>query len=153
MRAKIIDRGRGPEIAGTRITVYDVMDYVQKGWRSDQIAGLFRLPLEDIQVALQYIKDHKEEVLTVYQRILRSAPQQAVLFRCAGETRPKSSKVASQARRGPGTPRLLRSPARVEEEEPSDSERDLPHGVITRTGKRSRISSHLLDKDCDLLNE
>ena len=27
MAAKIIDRGRGPEIAGTRITVYHVMDY------------------------------------------------------------------------------------------------------------------------------
>jgi uncharacterized protein (DUF433 family) len=25
--AKIIDRGRGPEIAGTRITVYDVLDF------------------------------------------------------------------------------------------------------------------------------
>ena len=28
MGAKIIDRGRGPEIEGTRITVYDVMDYL-----------------------------------------------------------------------------------------------------------------------------
>ncbi len=27
--ARIINRGRGPEIAGTRITVYDIMDY----WR------------------------------------------------------------------------------------------------------------------------
>jgi len=43
MGAKIIDRGRGPEIAGTRITVYDVMNYLQEGWRYDQIAGLFRL--------------------------------------------------------------------------------------------------------------
>jgi len=25
--ADIIDRGRGPEIAGTRITVYDILDY------------------------------------------------------------------------------------------------------------------------------
>ena len=30
--ATIIDRGRGPEIAGTRITVYDVMDYLKHGW-------------------------------------------------------------------------------------------------------------------------
>ena len=30
--AKIIDRGRGPEIAGTRITVFDVMDYLENGW-------------------------------------------------------------------------------------------------------------------------
>lgn len=27
MVAQIIVRGRGPEIAGTRITVYDVLDY------------------------------------------------------------------------------------------------------------------------------
>ena len=36
----IIDRGRGPEIRGTRITVYDVLDYWKDGWRYDQIAGL-----------------------------------------------------------------------------------------------------------------
>ena len=70
MSAKIIDRGRGPEIAGTRITVYDVVDYLQEGWRYDQIAGLFRLPPEDIQAALQYIEDHKDEVMTVYRQIL-----------------------------------------------------------------------------------
>ena len=42
MGAKIIDRGRGPEIEGTRITVYDVMDYLKEGRGYDQIAGLFR---------------------------------------------------------------------------------------------------------------
>ena len=70
MGAKIIDRGRGPEIEGTRITVYDVMDYVQEGWRYDQIAGLFRLPPDDIQAALQYIEAHHVEVMADYQQIL-----------------------------------------------------------------------------------
>jgi len=70
MGAKIIDRGRGPEIEGTRITVYDVMDYLQEGWRYDQIAGLFRLLPDDIQAAIQYIEEHQEEVRTVYQQIL-----------------------------------------------------------------------------------
>ena len=70
MGAKILDRGRGPEIEGTRITVYDVLDYTQEGWRYDQIAGLFRLPSEDIQAAIQYIEDHKEEVMTAYRQIL-----------------------------------------------------------------------------------
>ena len=36
MGAQIINRGRGPEIEGTRITVYDVMDYLQEGWRYDR---------------------------------------------------------------------------------------------------------------------
>ena len=70
MGAKIINRGRGPEIGGTRITVYDVVDYLQEGWRYDQIAGLFRLPPDDIQAAIQYIEDHKEEVMAAYRQIV-----------------------------------------------------------------------------------
>ena len=70
MGTKIIDRGRGPEIEGTRITVYDVMDYLQEGWRYDQIAGLFRLPPDDIQAAIAYIEAHEEEVTTAYRQIL-----------------------------------------------------------------------------------
>ena len=70
MGAKIIDRGRGPEIEGTRITIYDIMDYVRDDWRPEQIAGLFRLPLEDIQAALRYIEDHADEVVFDYRRIL-----------------------------------------------------------------------------------
>lgn len=68
--AKIVDRGRGPEIGGTRITIYDVMDYWVAGWQSDQIAGLFRLPPDDIQAAIQYIKEHEEVVTADYQQIL-----------------------------------------------------------------------------------
>jgi uncharacterized protein (DUF433 family) len=48
MRAKIINRGRGPEIEGTRITVYDVLDYTKHGWHRDRIAALFRLSSRDI---------------------------------------------------------------------------------------------------------
>ena len=70
MTAKIIDRGRGPEIEGTRITVYDVMDYWKDGWRYDQIADLFRLPPDDIQAAIEYIEQHRAEVETDYQQIL-----------------------------------------------------------------------------------
>jgi uncharacterized protein (DUF433 family) len=70
MGANIIDRGRGPEIEGTRITVYDVMDYLEEGWRYDQIAGLFRLPPDDIQAAIDYIETHKEDVAAAYQEIL-----------------------------------------------------------------------------------
>lgn len=69
MAAEIIDRGRGPEIKGTRITVYDVIDYWQEGWRPEQIAGLFRLPLDDVQAAISYIEAHEDEVMTDYRQI------------------------------------------------------------------------------------
>jgi uncharacterized protein (DUF433 family) len=66
----IIDRGRGPEIAGTRITVYDVMDYLKHGWHRDRIAALFRLSSRDIQAAIDYIEQHGEQVAADYQDIL-----------------------------------------------------------------------------------
>jgi uncharacterized protein (DUF433 family) len=66
----IIDRGRGPEISGTRITVYDVMDYYTAGWHRDEIAVLFRLASRDIQAAIDYIEAHKAEVTAEYQKIL-----------------------------------------------------------------------------------
>lgn len=67
----IINRGRGPEISGTRITVYDVMDYYKHGWHRDQIVGVFpRVSSADIQAAIDYIEAHKEEVTAEYQKIL-----------------------------------------------------------------------------------
>jgi uncharacterized protein (DUF433 family) len=67
MSAKIINRGRGPEIEGTRITVYDVLDYARHGWHRDRIAALFRLSSRDIQAALDYIDQHQDEVTANYQ--------------------------------------------------------------------------------------
>ena len=69
--ATIINRGRGPEIAGTRITVYDVMDYLTQGWHRDKIARLFRLSSRDIQAAIDYIDEHREHVEAEYQRIIQ----------------------------------------------------------------------------------
>lgn len=68
--SRIIDRGRGPEIAGTRITVYDVMDYYKHGWHRDRIAALFRLASADIQAAIDYIEAHRQEVDLEYEKIL-----------------------------------------------------------------------------------
>jgi uncharacterized protein (DUF433 family) len=71
MVAQIIDRGRGPEIAGTRITVYDVMDYHTEGWHRDRIAGFFRLSSDQVQAALDYIRAHQEEVTAEYEKIVK----------------------------------------------------------------------------------
>lgn len=67
---RILDRGRGPEIPGTRITIYDVMDYRKLGWHRDRIAGLFRLGSADIQAALDYIDARQNEVEAGYAKIL-----------------------------------------------------------------------------------
>jgi len=70
IKPRIIDRGRGPEIEGTRITVYDVMDYYAEGWHHTRIAAFFRLSSADILAAIEYIEAHKEEVQKDYQEML-----------------------------------------------------------------------------------
>ena len=70
MSPQIIDRGRGPEIAGTRLTVYDILDYVQMGWGHARIASWFRISSDEVLTAIRYIEDHKAEVMADYQRIL-----------------------------------------------------------------------------------
>ena len=69
MEAAIINRGRGPEIAGTRITVFDIWDYAKDDWHRDAIAATLRLSSAQVSVALDYIGQHREEVLAEYAKI------------------------------------------------------------------------------------
>jgi uncharacterized protein (DUF433 family) len=75
MNAIIINRGRGPEIAGTRITVYDIWDYAREGDHHTYIAAVLGLSSRQVIAALDYIEEHKEEVLADYQEILDRAKE------------------------------------------------------------------------------
>ena len=70
MAAKIIDRGRGPEIAGTRITVYNIMDYYKHGWHHSAIAAMLGISSAEVLAAIDYIEQHQSEVMAEYQDIL-----------------------------------------------------------------------------------
>jgi uncharacterized protein (DUF433 family) len=69
----IHDRGRGPEVKGTRITVYAILDYLLLAWPPDQIAASFRLSSDQVHAAIAYINDHTLEVLRDYIKILERA--------------------------------------------------------------------------------
>jgi uncharacterized protein (DUF433 family) len=51
-KAAIIRTERGLTIAGTRITVYDIMDYLNAGWTPKLIPGWLRLADEQLNAAL-----------------------------------------------------------------------------------------------------
>src|SRR5438552_385178 len=70
MQPTIIDRGRGPEIAGTRITVYDILDYSKHNWHPNSIASWLDVSTDQVLAALQYIEEYQTEVLAEYQAIL-----------------------------------------------------------------------------------
>jgi len=69
----IHDRGRGPEIKGTRITVYSILDYLLVALHPDLIAVEFRLSSEQVRAAIDYINDHTLEVLREYVKMLERA--------------------------------------------------------------------------------
>jgi uncharacterized protein (DUF433 family) len=116
MGAKIINRGRGPEIEGTRITVYDVLDYARQGWHRDRIAALFRLSSRDIQAALDYIRQHQDEVITHYHRI-RERQQQ---YQYTPEVVAKITASRRRARARLTAVKLSHSPEHVEQDDGRD---------------------------------
>jgi uncharacterized protein (DUF433 family) len=75
MAVSVIDRGRGLEVAGTRVTVYCIMDYVRAGDPPSQIAEELDLSEEQVQAALEYINAHRDEVEAQYEAILKRVGQ------------------------------------------------------------------------------
>lgn len=60
-------------IGGTRITLYDVMDYVTMDWPPRLIRDRLNLTDQQIAVALEYITTHRAEVEAEYQQVLEIA--------------------------------------------------------------------------------
>jgi uncharacterized protein (DUF433 family) len=67
---EIIDRGRGPQLSTSRITVQDVVPYLQQTCTYAEIMEIMpALTVEEIQVVQQYVRDHYDEVMEQDRRI------------------------------------------------------------------------------------
>ncbi len=66
---EIHDRGRGPELKGTRITVYDVVYYHLKGRSPNYIAAVLGLATDEVLALLKYFGEHRDEVMAVHRKI------------------------------------------------------------------------------------
>jgi uncharacterized protein (DUF433 family) len=66
--AKIVKTGRGPEIVGTRMTVYDVLEYHAEGWHRDMIADTLELSSDQVEAAIRYIEENRAEVVACYEK-------------------------------------------------------------------------------------
>lgn len=69
----VIRTGRGLTVAGTRITLYAIMDYVKDGWPSHLIRDWLHLTEQQMQDVMAYIDTHRDEVEAEYQLVLRQA--------------------------------------------------------------------------------
>ena len=71
----IVRTERGLSIAGTRITIYQVMEYIKAGQPASRIKELFKLSDEQVNGVLRYIADHRNEVEAEFEDVLKSAGQ------------------------------------------------------------------------------
>lgn len=71
----IIRTERGLTISGTRITLYDVMDYVTEQYPPKFIRAMLSLTDEQAIAALSYINAHRAEVEAEYQTVLQEAEE------------------------------------------------------------------------------
>jgi uncharacterized protein (DUF433 family) len=71
---EIHDRGRGPEIKGTRLTVYDIIPYRLNGDTPEQVVEILTgyhglISAAHIEALYRYMDEHHDEVMAVHRKI------------------------------------------------------------------------------------
>lgn len=69
----IVRTERGLSLAGTRITLYDIMEYLEAGWPPRLIQHWLNLTEQQIADVLAYITAHRDTVEAEYQLVLEHA--------------------------------------------------------------------------------
>lgn len=69
----VVRTGWGLTIAGTRITLYDIMDYLTEGWPPEAIRYWFNLRDEQLSDVWDYINSNLSEVEAEYLFVLKQA--------------------------------------------------------------------------------
>ena len=71
-------------VVGTRITVWDVLHYLDAGWSAPEIAATLHLSDTQVAAMVQYITEHREALDVVHRQIeARKAQQDAAALEAA----------------------------------------------------------------------
>lgn len=71
----IIRTSRGLTVAGTRITLYSIMDYIEAEWPRKLIKDFFDLTDSQIMAVYAYIEANREQVEAEYRLVLQKAEE------------------------------------------------------------------------------
>jgi uncharacterized protein (DUF433 family) len=56
-------------VAGTRITVWDVLHYLETGWSQSKIASSLHLSDQQVEAVTRYIEEHRGQLMVVHRQI------------------------------------------------------------------------------------
>ncbi len=95
-RPTVVRTNRGLSIAGTRITLYQIMDYVRADEPSEVIRDHFRLTIKQTEDVLNYINTHYDEVEKEYLRIINLSENNRLYW--SERNRKRFAEIAKQPR-------------------------------------------------------
>ncbi len=98
VKVTIIRTERGLTISGSRITLYDVMDYVKSQYPTKFIQSLFELTDEQINAALSYIEINRNAVETEYAQVVRENEELQAYY--ANQNRDRLISTATKVKNG-----------------------------------------------------
>jgi uncharacterized protein (DUF433 family) len=75
LQPTVVRTSRGLSIAGTRITLYQIMDSLKANQPLELIRDRFRLTIKQMAEVIEYIETHYEEVEAEYQQVLENAEE------------------------------------------------------------------------------
>lgn len=93
LQPTVVRTARGLTIAGTRITIYNVMDYIKAGWPSTLIRDRLNLSAKQITDVMDYIETHRQEVEAEYELVLQQAEENLKYWET--RNRKRFSKIAA----------------------------------------------------------
>ncbi|MCP4353884.1 MAG: DUF433 domain-containing protein [Desulfobacterales bacterium] len=99
----VVRNDYGLSIAGTRITLYDVMDYVTENWPRELIQYWLNLTDEQMADVMDYIENNHSEVEAEYKIVLQQAEEIQLYWE--DRNREHFAKIAAMPRR-PGKEKL-----------------------------------------------
>jgi hypothetical protein len=99
---QIVDRGRGPQLSSSRITVLDVFYYLHRGYDFDFIHGAMpSLTRAEFDAILGYVQDHHDELVAqdcraeqFHQRGMEAQRARGGVFASSDESLTTAERVA-----------------------------------------------------------
>lgn len=77
----VIRTDRGLSVAGTRITLYTIMDFIKDGWAAHLIRDWFGLTDRQISDVMEYIDTNREQVEAEYKLVMQQAEEDEKYWR------------------------------------------------------------------------
>src|SRR3990172_710805 len=73
LQPTVVRTDRGLSIAGTRITLYQLIDCLKADMSISEIRDIYRLTIKQISDVMEHIEKHHNEVEAEYQQVIEQA--------------------------------------------------------------------------------